>query len=250
MAKKKTTKKTRAKPVGDALRDAEKQTAKKRAELAVERSIAWLRLYAKLDEIQVDAEGYFRFGRRVSEAEIDAELKRHPTRYRHGREDAEWGLQHLDRVQLSSGLSTLWERLPAIGFDQVDEPGRRAIGDLLRACHDRDYKPERRFSELVAHAMRVVQTVAEIDAGLARGFEEIPDPFAIDVLRRISKKPGTAKEIARALADRPDLADTRKVERAIKRLQGSGFELVPIPGHGYVLSPSDRARLARIDRGI
>jgi hypothetical protein len=247
---KKTTKKTGAKPVGDALRDAEKKTAEKRAELAVERSIAWLQLYAKLDEIQVDAEGYFRFGRRVSEAEIDAELKRHPTRYRHGRDDAEWGLQHRDRFELMAGLSTLWERLPAIGFDHVDEPGRGAIRDLLRACHERDYKPERRFSELVAHAMKVVKRVGEIDAGLARGHEKIPDPFAIDVLRQLSKKPGTAKEVAVALAERRDLADPRKVERAIERLKKLGCELRSIPGHGYVISPSDRARLERIDRGI
>ena len=225
MAKKKTktrTKKTGEKPISDALRDAENKTAEKRAALAVERSVCWLRLYATLDEIQVDAAGYFRFGRRVSEAEIDAELKRHPTRYRHGREDAELGLQHLDRFELMSGLST---------------------------CHDRGFEPERRFAELVAHAMRVVKTVTEIDAGLAQGFEKIPDPSALEVLRQLSKKPGTAKAIAYALVDRPTDADPRKVERAITRLVKIGFELLTIPGHGYALSPSARARLARIDRG-
>ena len=252
MAKKKTktrTKKTGEKPISDALRDAENKTAEKRAALAVERSVCWLRLYATLDEIQVDAAGYFRFGRRVSEAEIDAELKRHPKRYPHGREDAELGLQHLDRFELMSGLSTLWERLPAIGFDQVDESGRKTISDLLRACHDRGFEPERRFAELVAHAMRVVKTVTEIDAGLAQGFEKIPDPSALEVLRQLSKKPGTAKAIAYALVDRPTDADPRKVERAITRLVKIGFELLTIPGHGYALSPSARARLARIDRG-
>lgn len=168
----------------------------------------------------------------------------------HGRGDAEWGLQHLDRVALLSGLSTLAARLPAIGRDQVDESGRAAIEELLRACHDRGFQPARPYTELVAHAMRVVRVVIDIDAGLSRGFEEIPDPFAIDVLRQALKKPSTAKEIAQALADRPDLAETRKVERVIERLKKLGFELPTIPGHGYVLSPSDQARLARIDRGI
>jgi hypothetical protein len=258
MAKKKTKKTPKsasreaASSTSDALRDAETKTAEKRAELAAERSVCWLQLFAKLDEIQADALEYFRFGRRCSDAEIDAELARHPNRYRHGREDAEWGLQHVDRWRLSCDVQKLARRLPAIGFEHVDEPGRKSIGDLLRACQDKSFAPEGGFYELVARAMRVVQTVAAVDAELSRGFEKIPDPLGLEVLGQIEKKPGTAKEIAQALAprDRPDLADTRKVQRAIERLEKIGFELVRIPGHGYALSPSDRARLARIDRGI
>jgi hypothetical protein len=103
-------------------------------------------------------------------------------------------------------VQKLARRLPAIGFEHVDEPGRKSIGDLLRACQEKSFEPEGGFYELVARAMRVVQAVAAVDAELSRGFEKIPDPLGLEVLGQIEKKPGTAKEIAQALAprDRPD----------------------------------------------
>jgi hypothetical protein len=261
MAKKKTKKtpkrasRAAASATGDALRDAEKSSAARRAETAVKRSVCWLGLLAKLDEIQVDAREYFKHGPRISEAEIDAELERHPKRYPHGRADVEWGLAHRDRLQLAGDLLHLWKRLPAIGVDKVGATGREAVADLLRALDalgtgEGSFEPKRDFSDLVAEAMRLAQTVAGIDAELARGFEEIPDPTALDVLRQLAKVPDSAKGVARALAKRPGDADPRKVERAIDRLKKLGFELPNVAGHGYVLSPSDRGRLARIDRGI
>lgn len=232
----------------DALRDAETKTAEKRAELAAERYVRWLRLYAKLDEIQPDALEYFRYGRRFSDAEIDAEIARHPYRYRHGREDAEWGLQHLDRWYLTLDLSTLASRLPAIGSEIVDESGRKTIDDLLRACQDKSFEPGLRFSELVAHAMRVVQAVMEIDGKRSQGSETVGSEDDRAVLKRLLDKPKTAKEIATELAGgKSHLVDDARVERTIRRLKREhGFELPNIRGSGYFLSPADRARVERM----
>jgi len=246
MAKK--TKKTSGESTQDALRDVEEKTATKRAELAAERTIRWLRLFAKLDEIQVDALEYFRHGRRCSEAEIDAEIARHPNRYKHGREDAEWGLQHRDRWSLALDLSTFARRLPAIGFETVDESGRKTIDELLRACQDKSFEPDRGFYKLVAHAMRVVQAVAEIDAKLSKGSESVPSEDDRDVLKRLLDKPKTAKEIAKEIAGgKLHLVDDARVERTIRRLRREhGFGLPNIRGSGYVLSPADRARVERM----
>ena len=249
MAKKKTkTKKTRAKPVADALGDAEKKTAEKRAELARARAVCWLQLYATLDEIQVDAREYFRFGLRISDAEIDAEIARHPTRYRHGREDVEWGLNHRHRWGLTHDLDKLARRLPAIGFDRVDAPGRKAVDDLLRACQDKSFEPDGGFSKLVADAMRVAHAVAEIDAKLSKGSESVPSEDDRAVLKELLNAPKTAKEIATKIAGgRRNMVDDARVERTIRRLKlEHGFELPNLRGSGYYLSPADRARVVRM----
>jgi hypothetical protein len=253
MAKKKTTK-TGAKPVGDALRAAEKKTAEKRAELAVERTVCWLQLYATLDEIQVDAREYFRFGLRISDAEIDAEIARHPTRYRHGREDVEWGLNHQHRWRLTHDLDKLARRLPAIGFDKVDSPGRKAVDDLLRACQDKSFEPDCGFSKLVADAMRVARAVAEIDAGLAKvgtpSAHRKPSPLEAAILDVLLDADGSlsAKEIAshvqRTLRKS---TESTAVNAAMGKLRRDcGFPELYAGDAGFKLTPDQRALAAKI----
>jgi biotin operon repressor len=261
MAKKKTKKtpkrasRAAASATGDALRDAEKSNAARRAETAVELSVCWLGLHAKLDEIQVDAREYFKHGPRISEAEIDAELERHPKRYPHGRADVEWGLAHRDRLQLAGDLSRLWNRLPTIGVDKVGATGREAVADLLRALNapgtgEGSFEPKRGFSDLVAEAMRVAQAVAGIDAELARAKrgspQRAPSGVEIKVLQVLlaSTRALTGLAISKKIGTNRRPVEDKAVWDAVARLRAEcGFEIEKTAA-GYWLADRDRT-LAR-----
>lgn len=226
--------------LGQSLGDAEKKTAAQRAEIAAARCVRWLHLHARLDEIQVDAGKHIRRGRVFTDIEdLDARLIR----------------EVADQSKFIDDLKALFERVPALGPGAVDDADRKDVLHLmsLLMCGARVHgvraDPGRLPSDIVAGAMRVARIAAEVDGKLARGFEPMPDPFALDVLRRLARQPGrTAKEIAVEIAGDRKNRDERKVERAIGRLRKLGFELFnPSRGGGYLPTAADLARLERID---
>lgn len=225
--------------LGQSLGDAEKKTAAQRAEIAAARCVRWLHLYVRLDEIQVDA------GKHIRSVFTDVEDLDAPLRRRVA-----------DRFRFIDDAIALFERVPALGPGAVDDADRKDVLQLVSLLmggarvHGVRADPGRLASDIVAGAMRVARIAAEVDGKLARGFEPMPDPFALDVLRRLARQPGrTAKEIAIEIAGiQKHQRDERKVERAIDRLRKLGFELFnPSRGGGYLPTDADLARLERID---
>jgi hypothetical protein len=258
MAKKKTKKtpkrasRAAASATGDALREAGKSSAVRQAQVADEWTVCWLRLLAKLDEIQVDAREYFKHGPRISEAEIDAELERHPKRYPHGRADVEWGLAHRDRLQLAGDLSRLWNRLPAIGVEKVGATGRDAVADLLRALDalrigDRDFEPDRSFSELVAEAMRAATEARDFEAARAQGARKRrkPSPLEAAILKVLLEADGSlsGEELASKVQRKAKQKTLSKaVLAAIGKLRADcGFPGLFASYAGFKLTPDERA---------
>lgn len=243
MAKKKT-KKTGAKPVGDA--------RSKLCQLAAERIIRWQRLRVKLSEIQGDAHRYFAFGRDFTAKEIDAEYARHPTRYRHGREDADWHLVRMDRLHFAEDLRQLTAHAEILG-DAVADHQRIAVATLARlAMPDVRGCSDPILPRMVADALRVAEIAIQVD-GVSKSAEVAhrkPSPLEAAILDVLLDADGSlsAEEIASRVQRKLGKSKIAKaILDAIGKLRADcGFDGLYAGDAGFKLTPDQRALAAKI----
>ena len=257
MAKKKT-KKTGAKPVGDArskrrdLDDAIRKLEERQALRAIDRAKVWTRLLNQLEELLDHADTLFTMGLPVDYEHVEKEYSRQREEglnvtFGDVRKEQEF----VESCLLAQDLQLAENWLPMIG-SEYRSGDLHAIADVRGRLNGELRDPFSTPAESLATAIVCVRMLLAVDLRRARGFVTVPKDEDLDVLRRLKDKPKTAKELAVEIAGKgnPHAVDEKRVERAIERLRDvHGFELPNDRGSGYSLSKSDRARLDATDRG-
>ena len=254
MAKKKTTKKTRAKPVADArsktreLVDEIRKLEESQALRAVDRAIGWARLLDQLEGLLDRADDLFTYG-----VPVDPEhVKKEHARMVADGEDVTLGdvrkmEAHAETYLLARDLQLAENWLPMIG-DEYRTGHSAAIADVRlrlegKPPHDLILPPTP--AEAIALAITCVRMLLEVDLARAKRLNGTRPPVGqeIEVLRVLlaAEIALTASAIGAKLGTNRVSPPDKVTHDAVKRLrQECGFE-IRRTGAGYKLTDRDRA---------
>jgi len=281
MAKKKTSATTKAntpaspkrsKPDTDALAERRKlddvirQLEDQQAGRAVARAIRWARLLDQLETLLDRADDLFTHGVPVDfdhvkqwhaklHAAIDAvpeeDLDDETGSLRPTLGDVRKMESDAETYVLAETLQLAENRLPMIGVDLYENGHSRALADVRRRLKgEAPFDATATPAEALALAITCVRMLLKVDLARAKSFTGVPSEEDLDVLDRLRGNAKTAKELSKEIVGNDHKIDEKKVWRTIERLKKvHGFELPNVPGSGYALSPSDRARLDALLRG-